>query len=380
MIKAFFWSRKWAPWAYGGGGVLSLSLYLQVQMMVAINVWYGGFYNLLGRAVTFTLNPGEGIMLFYQKIYGWEYIMNGFRGNPSFAEIAFPYVMLAMATAYLTRRYALWWREAITFNYVPKWKNVNKEIEGASQRIQEDAKRFAVLVESLGLQVMRAFMVLISFLPILWYMSQFIEAPFVDGTTLVFIDTEHLIEPNQIDGVRFIQTLAGIQVTNHHYFPGLLVWIALLTTIGGMAVSWFVGWYLPKLEYNNQVQEAAFRKYLVLGEDDKVNFADIPTITELFTGVKWNCKRLYLHYGYFDIWLNLYSQLMVIVPYLVVGPSLFTGAVLLGILRQSTNVFEKVHASFSLPIDNWTTITELRSIWKRLHEFEANLDRYQVQT
>ncbi|MDB3946056.1 hypothetical protein N9444_09185 [Gammaproteobacteria bacterium] len=27
---------------------------------------------------------------------------------------------------------------------------------------------------------------------------------------------------------------------------------------------------------------------------------------------------------------------------------------------------------------NWTTITELRSIWKRLHEFEVNLDRYQV--
>jgi len=30
-------------------------------------------------------------------------------------------------------------------------------------------------------------------------------------------------------------------------------------------------------------------------------------------------------------------------------------------------------------LHNWTTITELRSIWKRLHEFEKNLDRYEVK-
>jgi len=86
--------------------------------------------------------------------------------------------------------------------------------------------------------------------------------------------------------------------------------------------------------------------------------------------------RLYLHYGYFDVWLNLYDQLMVVVPYLVVGPSLFTGAVLLGVVVQVSNAFSKVHSSFSLFTQNWTTVTELRSIWKRLHEFERNLDRW----
>ncbi|MCS5598881.1 MAG: hypothetical protein NZ707_03930 [Rhodospirillales bacterium] len=29
-------------------------------------------------------------------------------------------------------------------------------------------------------------------------------------------------------------------------------------------------------------------------------------------------------------------------------------------------------------LHNWTTITELRSIWKRLHEFESNLDKYSI--
>ena len=47
MIKAFYKSKKWAPWAYGGGALLMASLWIQVQITVAINTWYGGFYNLL---------------------------------------------------------------------------------------------------------------------------------------------------------------------------------------------------------------------------------------------------------------------------------------------------------------------------------------------
>jgi len=50
------------------------------------------------------------------------------------------------------------WREAITFNYIPQWQAVDQEFEGASQRIQEDCNRWARLIESLGLQVVRAVM------------------------------------------------------------------------------------------------------------------------------------------------------------------------------------------------------------------------------
>ena len=69
---------------------------------------------------------------------------------------------------------------------------------------------------------------------------------------------------------------------------------------------------------------------------------------------------------------------MIIVPYLIVGPGLFTGAIMLGILVQVSNAFQKVHGGFALFLHNWTTITELRSIWKRLHEFERNLIKYET--
>ena len=87
----------------------------------------------------------------------------------------------------------------------------------------------------------------------------------------------------------------------------------MATSLGSMLISWFVGWKLPGLEYNNQKVEAKFRKELVYGEDDRTTYAKPETILELFTGIKFNYHRLYLHYGYFDIWVNVYDQFMVIV-------------------------------------------------------------------
>ena len=50
MIKSFYRSKEWAMWAYGGGLALIVSLWFQVQMSVAINTWYGKFYDLLQNA------------------------------------------------------------------------------------------------------------------------------------------------------------------------------------------------------------------------------------------------------------------------------------------------------------------------------------------
>ncbi|MDC0074138.1 putative transporter [Alphaproteobacteria bacterium] len=340
MIKAFFVNKKWFRWAYGGGFLLLLSLWIQVQLTVAINTWYGGFYNLLQTAGSFKDDPAKGIEQFYDKLISLSYVLKGFEGDPSFAVLAFPYVLLAVLTGWFTRIYGLRWREAITFDYIPRWRNVREDIEGASQRIQEDCNRFARIVESLGLQVVRAIMTLVAFIPVLWGLSSSVSIPFLKD------------------------------------IEGSLVWVALIVSIGGLIISWFVGIKLPGLEYNNQKVEAAFRKDLVYGENDKENYAQPENLFSLFTGIRFNYQRLYLHYGYFDTWMGLYDQFMVIVPYLIVGPSLFSGVVLLGVVVQVSNAFSRVHGGFALFLHNWTTITELRSIWKRLNEFESNLEKY----
>jgi peptide/bleomycin uptake transporter len=311
-------------------------------MTVALNEWYGRFYDLLQNAASFSDEPQKGIDQFFGELISIGYVSSGFEGTPSFVVIAFPYVILAIFTGWFTRIYGLRWREAITFNYVPRWRAVEYEIEGASQRIQEDCNRFARIVESLGLQIVRAVMTLIAFIPVLHKLSEKVDTP-------ILRDIE-----------------------------GSLVWAALVISLGGLFVSWLVGWKLPGLEYNNQKVEAAFRKDLVLGEDDKVNHADMGKLQGFFVDIRRNYHRLYFHYTYFDAWATSYDQFMSILPYIVMGPGLFTGMLTLGVMVQVSNAFAKVHGSFSLFLHNWTTITELRSIWKRLNEFEENLDRYPV--
>ena len=99
----------------------------------------------------------------------------------------------------------------------------------------------------------------------------------------------------------------------------------------------------------------------------------LPTVLNLFTGVRLNNFRLFNHYAYFHLWSNFYSQTMVIFPYLLMGPSLFTGLITLGVIQQVSNAFGKVNEAFSYLIERWTDITELRSIYKRLTEFEKGL-------
>ncbi|MCP4522529.1 MAG: putative transporter [Cytophagales bacterium] len=337
MFKAFYASKEWAFKAYGGLFLLIASIWVQVQMTVAFNEWYGKFYNLLQKAGDYKDKSQEGIDKFFDLLSSLDYITNGFEGQPSFLVIAMPIVLLHTVLSWYTRVYGLMWREAITFYYVDLWKSSTGDLEGASQRIQEDCYKFAKIVEKLGLDVVKAILTLIAFIPILWKLSNGVNMPFFEGV------------------------------------EGSLVWVALSVSIGGLAISWFVGGKLPGLEYNNQKVEASFRKELVLAEDNPEDYASPSTILELFTGIKFNYKRLFMHYGYFDVWISLYGQFMVIVPYLIVGPSLFTGAITLGVLIQVSNAFSKVHEGFSVFLQNWTTITELRSIHKRLKEFHTNL-------
>jgi peptide/bleomycin uptake transporter len=230
----------------------------------------------------------------------------------------------------LGNRYSFRWREALTRSYMPKWKSMDSHTEGASQRIQEDTLKFAVYVWSLGQGLLKAIMILIFFIPVLWGLS------------------------------------TGFDI------PGYLVWIALTVSIGGLAVSWVVGRKLPKLEYNNQKVEAAFRKSLVRCEDNK----DSHTLTELFDqfkDLKFNYYKLYDNYKYYSLWENLYFQAGVVIPYLVSAPQYFAGLITLGTLVQIGNAFDKIHESMSFFTDNWLTVTELRSVIRRLDEFEKDI-------
>lgn len=395
MFSSFFKSKKWALWAYLGLFLLLFFLYIQTSLNVAINSWYSDFYNVLQKPKIELLDfnstqkieenlennatliqeanqraeqnfqkanfINKGALYYYQNLLEYFFNSRAMIEKPNysasdfyalilvFLAIAIPYVLIATINIYFASVYAFKWREAMTFSYLKFWKNKDDNIEGSSQRIQEDTYNFSKIVESLGLSFIKALMTLVAFIPILWSLSDVVSKAL----------------------------FANLSENSFFYFlkniDGLLVYIALLISLGGLVVSWFVGIKLPGLEYNNQKAEAAFRKELVYAEDNRKEYAKNETMIELFTGLKFNYKRLFLHYGYFNIWLILFEQMIVIVPFLIMAPGLFAGAIGLGIVMQINNAFDQVRSSFSIFITNWTTITQLRSIYKRLKEFEKNI-------
>ena len=222
--------------------------------------------------------------------------------------------------------------------YHDKWNDASS-IEGASQRVQEDTLKFARIMEGLGAELLRSLMTLIAFTPILWGLSKSI-------TVLPWIgEVEHA-----------------------------LVWVAIISALGGTILLASVGIKLPGIEYDIQKEEAAYRKELVLGEDFQES-AKPEKITDLYGGVRKIHYKMYFHYLYFNAVKWSYLQGMVIVPYLALAPTIVTGAITLGFVQQIIRAFGRVETSLQYLVRSWPIIVELISVWKRLREFEQNLEK-----
>ena len=227
----------------------------------------------------------------------------------------------------------------VKLRHIGKVENFASSIEGASQRVQEDTLKFARIMEGLGAELLRSLMTLIAFTPILWGLSKSI-------TVLPWIgEVEHA-----------------------------LVWVAILSALGGTILLASVGIKLPGIEYDIQKEEAAYRKELVLGEDFAEK-AKPEKITDLYGGVRKIHYKMYFHYLYFNAVKWSYLQGMVIVPYLALAPTIVTGAITLGFVQQIIRAFGRVETSLQYLVRSWPIIVELISVWKRLREFEAKLEK-----
>lgn len=311
--------HPWANWSILGTALILFTSYFQVQVSVAINSWYGPFYNMIQAALSKSapVNLGD----FYGEL-------------ASFAGIAFVAVTVGVFTRFFVSHWIFRWRTAMNNYYMSHWSKLHV-IEGASQRVQEDTMRFSTTMEGLGINLVEAVLTLIAFLPVLLALSANItELPFIGPV------------------------------------PYALVVVAVLWSLFGTTFLALVGIKLPGLEFRNQRVEAAYRKELVYGEDDAAR-AQPPTVIQLFANVRTNYFRLYFHYMYFNVARIFYLQTDTIFPYIVLAPTIVAGKITLGAMNQILNAFLQVRQSFQYLVTSWTTIVELLSIYKRLRAFEA---------
>jgi len=152
--------------------------------------------------------------------------------------------------------------------------------------------------------------------------------------------------------------------------PYPLVFLSIVWSLFGTLVLILAGIKLPGLEFKNQRVEAAFRKELVLGEEDEQS-AHPGTLSDLFSNVRRNYFRIYWHYTYFNLFRYMYIQADNVVAYIFLVPTIVSGRITLGIMNQILRAFGQVASSFQFLVSSWTTIIELISIYKRLQAFEA---------
>ena len=317
----FFKLKKWFLWSWFGSFIILSSLWVQVKIDVKINEWFGKFYDMIQKALS---KPNSITMQEY-----WDSLF-------SFISLAGLYVSVYVIMIFFTAHYLFRWRTAMVEWYHSVYDKASK-IEGAAQRVQEDTIKFSRIMESLGTSLIESIMVLIQFIPILLGLSVGIPIYF-------FGDWEY----------------------------GLITG-ALLWTIGGTIFLIGLGWVLRLVgvEYDLQKKEAAYRKLLVIAEDD--NTVRPKNIEELFEDVRSIHFFSFIRYLYFNIGRMAYMQANVLSAYVFLAPAIVAGVVTLGVMQQIIRAFGRVEGSMQYLLRAWPTIIELASVYRRLREFENKI-------
>ncbi len=310
--------------------VISLELSV-VAITVALNYWYNSFYNALQNrdAHGFVLN----ILVF--------------------CALASVYTVIAVYQNYLNLWLQIRWRRFMTQTYLRQWLNtanhyrmqlLGDAADNPDQRIADDLAQFVSNTLSIGLGLLNSIVTLISFVVILWGLSE--AAPL------------HLF---------------GMQVA----IPGYLVWAALLYAVVGTTLTHLIGRRLIPLNFQQQRYEADFRFNLVRTRENSEQIAALhgeaaerERLGDRFGFVVGNWLAIMRRTKKLTFFTASYSQAAQIFPYVMAGPAYLAGITQLGDLMQTANTFDKVQGALSYFVKAYQDIAQFQAVVQRLAGFE----------
>jgi putative ATP-binding cassette transporter len=371
MLKEFFNAPSRCVRCVAWGGLALVLAHAAVHGWVkfSLNAFYRSFYDVLYDASALASNATTTDDEWAAK-----------RAEVSVELVKFVKIaavaVCVMPIAKLVRSlWTLQWRLALTKAYLSAWDPNKQAVEGAAQRCQEDAARFAKGTElclTIGLD---ALITLGIFVPVLLQLGA--ETPC----------------PDVVEGYRI-------------FGGGWLVGLAVFNALIGFGVTLLVGHRLVGLEVENQLVEARLRTDLVVlettpervcvavhqpppSENTEVDFnrdailqtlmPPLPRFVPTIARVRDNYRRLYLNFSLLHLWLAIFEQWATILPYLIIAPLLFASEpaerIKMGTLIMVSNSFGKVFDSLNVIADNWASVNEYRSALVRLRQFERNIYR-----
>lgn len=320
------------------GAVVGIELSI-VAVNVLINQWNARFFNAL-------------------QDRNWDQFITELS---IFCMLAAIFIVLAVYQLYLNQWLQIRWRTWMTRVYLDRWlassthyrmQLFGDAADNPDQRIADDINQFIEKSLTIVVRLLGAIVTLLSFFAILWSLSE--SAPL---------------------------TIFGSPVA----IPGYLVWTALIYSVLGTLLAHWIGWPLAAINFRQQRFEADFRFNLIRVRENAEQIAllrgedsEKSRLDERFAKVVKNFMELMSRQKKVIFVQQGHSQIATILPYVIVSPAYFSGAVPLGTLTQTASAFGSVQESLSFFVTFYRSIAEWAAVVDRLTGFNRALDEAQA--
>ncbi|XP_058095366.1 ABC transporter D family member 2, chloroplastic [Magnolia sinica] len=176
-----------------------------------------------------------------------------------------------------------------------------------------------------------------------------------------------------VDLISFSNILYGI-------YPPLFV-ILLIYSLGGTAISVFLGKGLVSLNFMQEKKEADFRYGLVRVRENAESIAfysgegsEMQLLLQRFRTAFENLSQLLVSSRNLEFFTSGYRYLIQILPAAAVAPMYFSGKIEFGVINQSVSAFNHILGDFSLIVYQFQAISAFSAVIDRLGEFDDVLD------
>ena len=274
-----------------------------------------------------------------------------------FAAIAGGLLVLNVAQAWLREMIKLRSREWLTRDLFAAWlkPGAPARLAGAGeiginpdQRIHEDVRRLTELSADLGVGLLQASLLLLSFLGVLWTVSGALEF-----------------------------SICGVSLA----IPGYMVWCALLYAASGSWLTWRVGRPLVSMNSRRFQREFEFRSALFQANQQTENLASLrgeerEKRHDLGLGLE---KVVAIVRDIVDATAKLtwvtagYGWVSIVAPILIASPAYFSTKLSFGELMVMVGAFNQVNQSLRWFVDNFAVLAEWHAALFRVIKFREVL-------
>lgn len=334
LLRAMWQStsrRRISLLAAGVAAIIAANMAGQIRL----NKWHGAFFDALEQS----------------KITEFYYQLIIFLGIVSVL------LLLVVAQTWLHELLKVRLREWLTNHLMDEWLAPARPYRLAmagpigvnpDQRMEEDTRKLTELSANLGIGLFQSSLLLISFIGILWTLSN--NVVFTMGTERITI-------------------------------PGYMVWCAILYTVIGSLLTWRVGLPLIGLNAERYAREAELRFALVRVSESAEGIAlhngerdERRQLDSTLDGVILAMRRLAVALTRLTWITSGYGWVAIVVPVVVASPGYFSGGLSLGGLMMVVGAFNQVQQSLRWFVDNFPVIADWRATLHRVSAFKAAVD------